>query len=809
MPSLTIGHPREHQELNPDVAFVVSGTAVGTGGAEPHPIDSVTVQLDGDPPIDASLASSAHPPPAAPAMAYSAVVTLPQAGEHRITVTATDDLGRSAIETVVVATPAGSFCAAGVEWVNYPRTQSLTPLQTCTPVSLDGVAAAVREAEAAGRRAHAFGSRWAFSDCAFTPDHVIETRQLSRPLQKVQDALLSGQSPLVYHVEAGITVRGLYSELDRLRLALLTMGGASGQTLAGAISTGTHGGDKTAAPLADSVLALHLVGAGGTQYWIEPTARITDPARLHALVVPGVDPQNIIYDDETFDACLVGMGCFGVIYAVVLRVREAYDLVETTVESTWRAFRDGAAPFLTDSANRFLQVLVSPYPDPRGENVALVTTRSEAEAGVPLIRPPGNVGGALVDLFLDISPLAWPTLLLHELFADPTATQEERIADLVQTILTATPDQREVLVRHHSDLMRAAWPARTLQGASYSIMDLGYGQPPPASQPGYSVELFFEATRADGSLGFAEFVNAALATVHAATDTFFTGYFSLRFTGATRAFLGPQQWRQTCAVEISVLQGIQGELELRSRLYHLGLDHGALPHWGQLLDLGAQGHGSVYPGYDRWRKVYARLSGGFTARTFANDLSARWNLTTPNDARFVSQSVPAQLEAGRSQLVSVTMRNTGFSTWSAASAYRLGSQAPEDNTRWGVGRVDLPADTSPGATATFQFTVVAPATPGLQSFQWRMVQDGVEWFGIRSPEVAIEVTPPPGRAVVPDVTELKASVAAGQIRDVRLVPEFVGPSGADAWVATQSPVGGTVVALASTVRLRTSTGPQP
>ena len=37
------------------------------------------------------------------------------------------------------------------------------------------------------------------------------------------------------------------------------MGGSSGQTLAGAISTGTHGGDKFIAPLADSVVAIHLI----------------------------------------------------------------------------------------------------------------------------------------------------------------------------------------------------------------------------------------------------------------------------------------------------------------------------------------------------------------------------------------------------------------------------------------------------------------------------------------------------------------------------------------------------------------------
>jgi hypothetical protein len=64
-------------------------------------------------------------------------------------------------------------------------------------------------------------------------------------------------------------------------------------------------------PLADSVLALHLVGTGGTQYWIEPSPGITDPALLQKFVVPDIDAQNIIYDNATFNACLVSLGCMG------------------------------------------------------------------------------------------------------------------------------------------------------------------------------------------------------------------------------------------------------------------------------------------------------------------------------------------------------------------------------------------------------------------------------------------------------------------------------------------------------------------
>ena len=92
-----------------------------------------------------------------------------------------------------------------------------------------------------------------------------------------------------------------------------------GKTIAGAISTGTHGGDFDRPPLADAVHAIYLVGkgtalgTGGTHHWIEPKSRqITDPARIRA-AFPCIQPANIHYDDEMLRAVLVAMGAKGVI----------------------------------------------------------------------------------------------------------------------------------------------------------------------------------------------------------------------------------------------------------------------------------------------------------------------------------------------------------------------------------------------------------------------------------------------------------------------------------------------------------------
>jgi hypothetical protein len=144
-----------------------------------------------------------------------------------------------------------------------------------------------------------------------------------------------------------------------------------------------------------------------------------------------------------------------------------------------------------------------------------------------------------------------------------------------------------------------------------------------------------------------------------------------------------------------------------------------------------------------------------------------------NDAQFVSQTVPAKISAGEAKPVSVKLRNTGAATWTTAASYRLGSQDPADTTIWGSSRVSLPAATVPGAIATFQFNMVGPSTPGTHPFRWRMVQDGVGWFGdFTPPDVVVRVLPPGGPTTVPEVVGLYKNQAGKKVVDADLVPKF-------------------------------------
>jgi uncharacterized membrane protein len=121
--------------------------------------------------------------------------------------------------------------------------------------------------------------------------------------------------------------------------------------------------------------------------------------------------------------------------------------------------------------------------------------------------------------------------------------------------------------------------------------------------------------------------------------------------------------------------------------------------------------------------------------------------TTPlpvyNNAAFVEQRVPETMLAGQSYEAHITMRNTGYNSWTSKHQYRLALLTKSED--WGLLRVELPGTVEPDATVTFDFRVTAPRAPGVYSFRWGMIQDGVQVFGEQAPEVLVNVTiNPPG-----------------------------------------------------------------
>ena len=101
MAKVTIFQPGNSTLLKPGQPVAVTGSATGTGGVEPDGADTVTVSVDGGPPVEATVTFVAHQQ--VPTVHFAAEVQAPSStGPHDIFVVATYGSGKTAGATVTV-----------------------------------------------------------------------------------------------------------------------------------------------------------------------------------------------------------------------------------------------------------------------------------------------------------------------------------------------------------------------------------------------------------------------------------------------------------------------------------------------------------------------------------------------------------------------------------------------------------------------------------------------------------------------------------------------------------------------------------
>ena len=135
-----------------------------------------------------------------------------------------------------------------------------------------------------------------------------------------------------------------------------------GQTIAGAINTGTHGGDAARPPLSDAVCAIVMVTSGGVVKLIEPSKNeCVNETTLAKRLGVRVETHR---DSGLFDAALVSLGRLGMIWAYVIEVHDETKVavVETRTVSRWDVVRhtivsDAVA---AAGADEFLQFVIEP-----------------------------------------------------------------------------------------------------------------------------------------------------------------------------------------------------------------------------------------------------------------------------------------------------------------------------------------------------------------------------------------------------------------------------------------------------------------
>lgn len=111
-----------------------------------------------------------------------------------------------------------------------------------------------------------------------------------------------------------------------------------------------------------------------------------------------------------------------------------------------------------------------------------------------------------------------------------------------------------------------------------------------------------------------------------------------------------------------------------------------------------------------------------------------------NNAMFISQKVQSEMETGLTYDVTVTMKNTGVTTWKTGEYKLKVSTTGADNTlnAWAVANVELSSDVLSRSEVTFSFKVTAPSKSGVYNLQCQLVKDGT-FFGQPSTNVVINV----------------------------------------------------------------------
>jgi FAD-linked oxidoreductase len=181
-------------------------------------------------------------------------------------------------------------------WTNWARNQSAAPRRVARAAAAPDVAAVIKDAIRGGQRVKAAGAGHSFSPIA-VPGDVQITLAASDAAVDID----TGTGLAV--VPAGLGLHRLNRVLWQSGLSMQNLGDIDAQTMAGAISTGTHGTGARKQGLAAQVRAIEMVLGTGDIITCSPDQ-----------------------DPDLFAAARVGLGALGVMTRVTVQCEPAYYL---------------------------------------------------------------------------------------------------------------------------------------------------------------------------------------------------------------------------------------------------------------------------------------------------------------------------------------------------------------------------------------------------------------------------------------------------------------------------------------------------
>jgi hypothetical protein len=460
-------------------------------------------------------------------------------------------------------------------WNNYIRTQGVDPLRVYHPTTVEEIIDIVREAESEGVTARAVGAGHSWSDAALTRGFLIEMEKIAGFLEIGREVLADGvDTEHLVKVKGGTRLNLINDELRDRGLGLINMSGYDGLSIGGLMSTSTHGSGIRFGPIHDFVRSVELVASGARRYRIEPFGGMTDPIRFRDRH-PDI---KLVQDDDFFHSVLVGMGCLGVITAVVLEVEPFYFLKEVRTIKPWSEVRQDLLDGEVLRRNRHYELLFNPY-ETNGDHTVVVTERNVTvlEEGERPDRLRRNLIPELISQF----PLT-PMIINFLVGVFPKITPW-----LMDRVLGGLKDKE-------------------FTNFSYKVMNIGPANKLPAFSTEMAVPVDQEGTHVkavDKVMEVAE-QRRRLGGIYQSSPT------ALRFVAASPAFMSMMHERVTMTMELIQVTHTEGGNELLAAYEEAVGRLGGRPHWGQLNTLNAHREtlDRLYPRYRDWLKVHGELN---------------------------------------------------------------------------------------------------------------------------------------------------------------------------------------------------------
>jgi len=216
-------------------------------------------------------------------------------------------------------------------WTNWSQTYTKKAKCYYQPITTEQILSIVKTAVTYNFTLKVVGGSHSPSDIALSEDLILN-------LDKYSKVLSIDREKAQIQVQAGIKLRDLNRHLSNAGLALSNLGSIDEQSIAGAISTGTHGTGGKYGVLGSSVIGLEIITSSGE---IVKCSKTENP--------------------ELFSAARCGLGALGIIITVTLQCEPAYNLHVVEYPSRYSHVVDNLAT-IRDSAEH-VRIWWFPYTD--------------------------------------------------------------------------------------------------------------------------------------------------------------------------------------------------------------------------------------------------------------------------------------------------------------------------------------------------------------------------------------------------------------------------------------------------------------